>query len=122
MSHPPTKSSLTPAETTLVELMQTVNFGRIERLHVRRGEPAFSPAPQVIQKVKMGGDNASRAEAEFRDFRLKRGVVELLDLITRLGEGEIRSIEIRFGLPVTAEFEWAGTNSCGAIPVGPRSL
>jgi hypothetical protein len=107
MNEPPTKSSLTPAQTTLVELMQAVNFGRVENLYVRGGEPAFSPAPRVIQKHKMGGDNTSRAEAEFADFRLKHGVIELLELITRLRDGEVRSIEIRFGLPVTAEIEWA---------------
>ena len=113
---PPTKSSLAPAQTRLVELMQAVNFGRIESLHVRDGEPTFSPPPRVIQKLKMGGNNSSRAEAEFSDFRLRHGVVELLEMISRLRDGEVRSIEIRFGLPVTAEIEWAGMTDTTSAP------
>ncbi|HRV31532.1 MAG TPA: hypothetical protein P5169_07450 [Kiritimatiellia bacterium] len=38
-----TKSSLTPPQARLVELMQRLNFGRIEDLHVRNGEPQFTP-------------------------------------------------------------------------------
>ncbi len=116
MNQPNTKSSLTPGQTRLLELMQAVNFGRIESLRIREGEPTFSPPPRVIQKLKMGGDNTSRAEAEFSDFRLKHGVVELLEMISRLGDGEVRSIEIRFGLPVTAEIEWAGTTDGTSAP------
>ena len=40
-----TKQSLSPARRRLVELMQEVNFGRIEGLHVRDGEPILEQAP-----------------------------------------------------------------------------
>ena len=40
-----TKTSLTPARRRLVELMQEVNFGRIERLKVRDWEPVLDPPP-----------------------------------------------------------------------------
>jgi hypothetical protein len=108
MNQPPNKSSLTPDQTRLVELMQTLNFGRVEVLHVQNGQPVFSPPPKVIRKLKMGGENTSRAEAEYGDFRLKHGVIELLEIIARLSDGEVRLIEVRFGLPVTVEIEWAG--------------
>lgn len=121
MNQPLTKSSLTPAQTRLVRLMQGVNFGRIEDLEVRDGQPVFSPRPRIIQKLKMGADNNARSEAEYDDFRLKHGVVELLEMISRLRDGEVRSIEVRSGLPVTAEIEWAGipdssSNSSGLSP------
>jgi hypothetical protein len=95
-----------PASAQLVELMQAVNFGRIEALVVRGGQPVFDPAPCIIEKVKMGGDNGPRPEIGYTDFRLKGGVVELLELIGRLQDGEVRSIEVRCGLPVSAEIEW----------------
>jgi hypothetical protein len=102
-----TKSSLTPGSAHLVELMQAVNFGRIEALLIRGGEPVFEPAPRIIQKVKMGADNGPRPEAGYADFRLKGGIVELLELFARLKDGEIRILEVRCGLPVSAEMEWA---------------
>jgi hypothetical protein len=38
-------------------------------------------------------------------------VVELLDLLARLENGEVRVLEVRCGLPVSAEIEWAGDAS-----------
>ena len=67
------KSSLSDPQRRLVELMQTLNFGRIEDLIIRGGEPVFDPAPRVIQKVKIGGENGPRTELTCADFLLKKG-------------------------------------------------
>jgi hypothetical protein len=117
----PTKSSLTTAQTQLVELFQAVNFGRVEALRVRQGQPTFNPPPRVIQKLKFGCENGPRAEINFVDFSLKNGIVELLQLISKIEEGEIRSIEIRFGLPCTVELEWPHDNAltCVTTNVNP---
>jgi hypothetical protein len=77
----PTKSALSAAQTQLVQLLQAVNFGRVEALHVIHGQPCFDLPPRVIQKVKFGGaENGPRAEIGYSDFRLKHGIVELLEL------------------------------------------
>ena len=39
------KMSLSPARLRLPELMQRVNFGRIEKLRGREGDPVFGPHP-----------------------------------------------------------------------------
>ena len=39
-----TKAALTPARRRLVETMQEINYGRIERLEVRDWEPVFKAA------------------------------------------------------------------------------
>jgi hypothetical protein len=49
--------------------MQRLNFGRIENLHVRGGEPVFDPAPRVSKKLKIGGENDPRPEAACEDSR-----------------------------------------------------
>lgn len=90
-----TKSSLTPAFARLVELIQALNFGRVEALRVRDGRPFFDLPPRVIQKVKMGADDSPRPEIVYGDFRLKDTIVDLLQTIARVGDGEIRSIEVR---------------------------
>jgi hypothetical protein len=100
-----TKSSLSPPQRQLVELMQTLNFARIEALHVRDGQPSFDPAPRVIRKLKMGGDNGPRPEASCEDFRLKRQTIEMLETIGRLSHGEVLAIEVKNGLPFSIEIE-----------------
>ncbi len=117
MNQTSTKSSLTTAQAQLVELLQALNFGRIEALRVRGGQPTFDPPPRVIKKLKFGGENGPRAEVAYGDFRLKQGVIELLELISRIEQGEVRSIEIRFGLPCTVELEWSHITGVPSAPV-----
>lgn len=122
MNQPITKSSLTPSLARLIELLQALNFGRIEALAVRGGQPVFDPPPRVIQKIKMGvgADNGPRPESAYADFRIKGGIVELLAIFERLQNGEIRTIEVRYGLPVSAEIEW-GPDAGGTNAASDRS-
>lgn len=105
MDVPITKSSLTRPQTQLVELLQTVNFGRIEGLLISGGQPDFRREPRIIWRLKVGGENETRPEAAMRDFRLKDQVVELFRLIAQLEGGHSISIEVRHGLPFTVEAE-----------------
>ena len=96
----PTKSSLSPARQRLVELMQQINFGRLEALHVRRGEPVLDdPTLKIVREVKFGSENGPHAEAESRNFALKAQVVELLRELDELGDGQIEVLTIKHGLP-----------------------
>lgn len=105
MNQPIAKAVLSEAQSRLVELLQRLNFGRIEKLQVREGVPVFDPPPRIIQKLKMGGDNAPRPEADLQDFWLKRQATELLQAIADVGEGEIIAIEVKNGLPFSMEIE-----------------
>lgn len=105
MTLPISKSTLSKAQSDLVGLLQRLNFGRIEGLIIRSGEPVFDPAPRVVQKLKMGGDNGPRPEAALQDFWLKRNTVEMLQAIASLGDGEVLAIEVKHGLPFSMEVE-----------------
>ena len=105
------KSSLSDPHRRLVELMQRLNFGRIEDLIIRGGEPVFDPAPKVIQKVKIGGENGPRREVSCEDFLLKKQMIELLETITDLREGMVLAIDVKHGLPFSMEVELAGTRA-----------
>ena len=87
--------------------MQRLNFGRIENLRVRAGEPVFDQAPKVIQKVKIGGENGPRPELSCEDFLLKKQTLELLQAISDLGDGTVLSIDVKHGLPFAVEIELA---------------
>jgi len=86
-----------------VDLLQDLNFGRIEGLHVRGGEPTFEPAPRIVQKLKMGGENGPRPESTLDDFWLKHQVVEMFDVIAGIGEGQVLAIDVKNGLPFSLE-------------------
>ena len=105
MTEPKSKSSLLPSQRQLLELMQKVNFGRIEDLQVRAGEPVFNPAPRIIRKLKIGGENGPRPEIACADFWLKSQATELLEAIASLGDGKVLAIEVKHGLPFSVEIE-----------------
>jgi hypothetical protein len=110
-----TKSSLSVSRRRLIELMQRINFGRIENLQVRAGEPVFDPAPRVVQKLKIGGDNGPRPEIACEDFWLKNQTIEMLEAISRLGDGNVLAIEVKHGLPFSMEIEH-GSDADGGRP------
>ena len=93
------KSSLPEPRQHFVQLMQKVNFGRIENLVIKDGQPVLSPSPRVVREVKFGGENGPRPEASIEDFSLKAQVVELLCHMDELHDGMIGVLEIKHGLP-----------------------
>ena len=111
LNQPISKSSLSAAQGRLVELLQNLNFGRIEGLRVIAGEPTFEPAPRIVRKVKIGGENGPRRETVLPDFWLKQQTSEMLEAIAELGEGEILSIEVKHGLPFAMEVEQQPTSN-----------
>jgi len=115
VNQPITKSVLSEPQSRLVELLQRINFGRVERLFVKTGMPVFEPPPRIIQKLKMGGDNAARPEADLQDFFLKRPTIEMLQAITDLGDGEVLSIEVKHGLPFAIEIEHCAEHARGLL-------
>lgn len=101
------KSDLSPARRRLVEVMQDVNFGRIQNLHVVDGEPVFVPPTRVVREIKLGGENGPRPEADFADFTLKSQVVDLFHHFELLGEGVVEVLDIKHGLPFRMTVEAA---------------
>jgi len=101
------KASLSPGRRRLVEMMQRLNFGRIEDFEIRAGEPLFNPAPRVVQDIKIGGDNGPRPESLFPDFLLKNQVVELFEHLDRLGDVTVSYIDVKHGLPFKLVVEQA---------------
>lgn len=93
------KASVPSPHQRLIELMQRVNFGRLEGLIISDGLPVLDPLPQVIREIKFGGENGQRVEAGIGDFVLKSQVVELLRFLDQLRDGVIDVLEIKHGLP-----------------------
>ncbi len=100
-----TKRNLSAPQKRLLKLMQEINFGRIEELIVREGEPIFKPSPRVVREVKFCGENGPRRELEADDFALKAQVVELFSYLTRMGNGKVETLDVKHGLPFRMNLE-----------------
>lgn len=90
---------LSQQQRALVQLMQRINFGALEHVPVRGGQPHLDPPLRVIREHKLGGENGPRPEAAMGNFVLKAEVIELLDEVKRFGDGVIDRIEVKHGLP-----------------------
>ena len=99
MSETVTFASLAPDRRRLLKRMQQINFGRIEVLVIRGGQPVLAPSPRIVREIKFGGENGPRPEAAIADFALKAQVVELFRYFDELGDGVVEFIEIKHGLP-----------------------
>lgn len=101
----PTKSSLSPPRAQLLERMRRLNFGSIEQLVVRDGDPVLDPPPRVIRDVKFGGESGPGPESAVEDFALKTQVRDLFAHLDALGNATIRSLEVKHGLPFRMKVE-----------------
>lgn len=99
------KSSLSEPKTRLIELMQRLNFGRIENLVVANGEPVFEPLPRVFPEPKFGAEKGPRPEAAKADFALKSQVCELFAQLEALDNVLILRLEVQHGLPFRMVYE-----------------
>lgn len=98
-----TKAALSEPRKRLLELMQDVNFGRIEGLAILDGDPVLDPPPRVVYKVKFRGKNGPRSELDVDNFQLKTEVIELFQQFDQLRDSIIDVLEIQYGLPFGME-------------------
>jgi len=90
---------LSQAKQRLLRLFQTINFGRVEELEIRNGEPEFSPPPRVFVELKLDAADGPRPESRLDRFALRSQVERFFTRIGRLNQGTVEVIEVRHGLP-----------------------
>ena len=90
---------LSAPRQALVRLCQRINFGRIEDLELRGGEPVFSPAPQVFIDVRLDWEDVVRPERGLPDFAIPEEMRRLLARLDAIQDGNIERIEVRAGIP-----------------------
>jgi len=98
-------SDLSPPRQALVRLCQWLNFGQIQRMQVRDGNPVFAPVPFVRVDKNLNADVGARPEFHLEDFELRNEVRRLMDTIDELKNGVIERIDVRAGVPCRIIFE-----------------
>ena len=94
------KQEISAPRRRLLELMQDVNFGRIEGLQVRDGEPVLDPMPTKLRLFLFGKDNKPNVSRVNDRFTLKKNVLELFEVFDRERSLSIQELMIDDGLPV----------------------
>lgn len=97
--------NLSREKKRLIKLMRLINFGRIEHLVFRNGQPVFDPVPRFICKIKTQIKHNQKPVINKDDFTLKKEIWELFKNMTLISNGTILSIEIQYGLPVRIDVE-----------------
>ena len=95
----PLRSWQSPQRQQLIRELQRINFGRIDNLTIRNGEPVLDPPPSKQFEFKFAGENGPRPELDASDFQLRQQVVELFAFFDERQNGVIDVLEIKHGLP-----------------------
>jgi len=108
MNRPTSTRNLLPSERTFVTAMSHLGFGRFEYLRIEHGELVLDPWPTVVRDVKFGSQDPGASKIPPDEFELKPQVAELFEYVRSVDAGEIRTLEIKHGLPFSMEIEMAG--------------
>jgi hypothetical protein len=97
------KRTLSNARQQLLTILQTLNYGRIEKLEIRGGEPILDPMPLLVREHKFASEKGPRAEVRLADFTLRDQQLDLLRLLDDVNDGTILVLTCKGGLPFSAE-------------------
>jgi hypothetical protein len=92
-------SQLSSPRQKLVRMCQTVNYGQIQGVVVRDGEPIYEPPPVVVIDAKLYRDDGPRRELVLSDFVLRNDFCRLMARLDAAKNGMIQCIDVRAGLP-----------------------
>jgi hypothetical protein len=98
-----TARSLSAQQRSLMQLMHEHQFGRIENMSIRAGQPLLDSNVRVVRAARLGAKSGGTNTPRTDDFELKKAIRELFDELERLGSGTVLRLEFRHGLPYLLE-------------------
>ena len=93
---------LSPRQRSLVDLMHVHEFGRVENMPVRAGEPILNSDVRVV-RVALLGKRSTPTGVNGEKFELKQQIRDLFEELERLQHGTVVRLEFRHGLPFLLE-------------------
>lgn len=79
--------------------MRVHQFGRIENMSIRAGQPVIDQDLKVVRVACLGGESGRMKLPGSDEFELKRAVCDLFDELERLGHGTVVRLDFKRGLP-----------------------
>lgn len=97
---------LSQGDRSLLSLMQSVYYGRLENLAIRNGHAVVTKESRKIRSHKIGAAKHSHDAGQTgADFLLNEKQQEFLTAVSGIADGIINEIQIQAGLPVSLETE-----------------
>ena len=97
---PPLRTrDLTVQQRSLLEIMREHQFGRIENMSVRAGQPILDSDMNVVRTARLGGESGGTRVPSTDEFELKRSFCELFEELARIDNGVVVRLEFKRGLP-----------------------
>jgi len=93
-----TKSSLNPDQRLLVEIIEALDFGVIERLLIRGGLPCYEQEPRIVQTIKLAPKAERQQDRHDADLTLNKAFENLFDQLGRLRDGFVE-VEVQHSRP-----------------------
>src|SRR3984893_13825816 len=109
---------LSPGQRSLVELMHLHQFGRIENMPVRGGQPILDRDVKVVRVARLGGESDPLKLTNAEEFELKRQIRDLFHELARLENGTVVRLEFRHGLPFLLETTPSAVSGTETTPPG----
>ena len=94
---------LSAQQRSLLEIMREHQFGRVENMPVRAGQPVLDQDLKVVHVACLGGESGGIKLPAGDEYELKRAVSDLFDELERLGHGTVVRLEFKRGLPCRLE-------------------
>jgi hypothetical protein len=107
-----TTKDLTAVQRCLLEIVRQNQFGRIENVPIRGGQPVVDRGATVVRVTRLGGQSEQTKLPDNNEFELKQAFVDLFHELALIQNGMVVRLEFRHGLPCVLEI---------ARDVGPRS-
>jgi hypothetical protein len=102
---PASTSDLRHSERQFLAAMQQLGYGRFEYVRIELGEIVVDPWPTTVRNVKFGTTDFKEVRDLPNEFHLKEQVAEFFEYTRAVESGDIRTLEIRNGLPFSMEIE-----------------
>ena len=83
--------------------MHVHQFGRIQNMPVRDGQPILDSTVNVVRVARLGSESDGMNSMANDEFELKRQVCDLFEELERLQDGTVIRLEFRHGLPFLLE-------------------
>jgi len=103
-------TDLSTSRRAFVRRCQSLNYGSLLDVVVRNGEPAISECIAVVEE-RLDSREELRPEISLPDFTLAKEVCRLMERLSEIGNGVIKRVEVRGGIPRKITFSTKNTES-----------
>ena len=101
------KSDISCGWQRILQICQSLGYGRVSDLVVQGGEPDFTQAPRITKCGKPAKRRGQARPPVGGDFVLKKHADDLITWVAELGHDAVINIDVADGLPVS----WSADNT-----------